>query len=183
MYYTVYKIVNVLNGKFYIGKHQTRKLDDGYMGSGKRICHAIKKYGIENFKKEILFVFDSEDEMNEKEKELVVLNEQSYNLCEGGRGGFSYINQNNIPKFKGRTHSEESRKKISDKRKGFRHTEESRKKISDRNKETNQSRGNKTSVALKGKPKTEEHRRKISEALKKKHAALVYLEKSLTSNQ
>jgi hypothetical protein len=47
---------------------------------------------VENFTKEILHVFDNEDDMNTKEKELVVLNENSYNLCEGGKGGFSYIN-------------------------------------------------------------------------------------------
>lgn len=64
------------------------------MGSGKLIKQAIKKYGVENFTKEILFVFDSEEEMNAKEKELVILGEQSYNLCPGGRGGFGYINTN-----------------------------------------------------------------------------------------
>ena len=66
------------------------------MGSGKLLKRAIKKYGIENFSKEILHVFDTEEEMNAKEKELVVINEQSYNLCEGGKGGFSYINQNGL---------------------------------------------------------------------------------------
>ena len=30
--------------------------------------------------------------MNAKEKELVELNESSYNLCPGGKGGFGYIN-------------------------------------------------------------------------------------------
>lgn len=31
--------------------------------------------------------------MNEKEKELVVVSDQTYNLCEGGHGGFGYINR------------------------------------------------------------------------------------------
>lgn len=66
------------------------------MGSGKLIFRAIKKYGVENFKKEILFVFDNEEEMNLKEKELVVLSENSYNLCPGGQGGFGYINANKL---------------------------------------------------------------------------------------
>lgn len=92
MYYTIYKTTNVLNEKFYIGKHQTKNLDDGYLGSGKLLKRAIKKHGIENFKKEILHVFDTEEEMNAKEKELVVLSEASYNLCPGGHGGFGYIN-------------------------------------------------------------------------------------------
>ena len=96
MFYTIYKITNNLNGKFYIGKHQTKDLNDGYMGSGRLIRRAIQKYGKSNFTKEILHVFQTEEEMNAKEKELVVISEQSYNLCEGGKGGFGYINQNEL---------------------------------------------------------------------------------------
>lgn len=99
MFYTIYKITNQINGKYYIGKHQTRDLDDGYMGSGKLLKRAIAKYGLENFKKEILHVFDNEAEMNAKERELVVVNESTYNLNEGGKGGFSYINRNKLYGF------------------------------------------------------------------------------------
>lgn len=97
MKYTVYKTINLVNDKFYIGKHQTEDPYDAYLGSGKLLSHAIKKYGIENFKKEVLFVFDSEEEMNLKEKELVTeefcLREDVYNLNVGGEGGFSFINR------------------------------------------------------------------------------------------
>lgn len=93
MKYTIYKVTNNINGKYYIGKHQTKDLNDGYMGSGKLIRRAIEKYGMENFTKEILFIFDNEEEMNAKEKALVNINEMSYNLCEGGKGGFGYINR------------------------------------------------------------------------------------------
>lgn len=96
MYYTVYKITNNVNEKYYIGKHQTTDVNDNYMGSGKLIKRAIKKYGIENFTKEILFVFDNEEEMCNKEKELVIVSEQTYNLCEGGTGGFGYINSKGL---------------------------------------------------------------------------------------
>lgn len=96
MYYTVYKITNLSNGKFYIGMHQTNDLLDGYVSSGKLINAAIQKYGLENFKREILYVFDNPEEMKLKEKELVVVSEQSYNLCEGGHGGFDYINRSKM---------------------------------------------------------------------------------------
>lgn len=103
MLYIVYKITNKINGKFYIGKHQTKNVDDGYMGSGKHLNYAIKKHGLHNFEKEILFIFDNELEMNTKEAELVTeefcLLETNYNLCPGGKGGWGYINQNNLGGF------------------------------------------------------------------------------------
>ena len=66
------------------------------MGSGKLISYAIKKYGVDKFTKEILHIFDNETEMNAKEKELVEVNELTYNLIEGGQGGFGYINSNGL---------------------------------------------------------------------------------------
>jgi hypothetical protein len=81
-----------VNNKFYIGMHKTSNIEDGYMGSGILITRAIQKYGLNNFEKQILHIFDNEKDMIEKEKELVVISEETYNLKEGGRGGFDYIN-------------------------------------------------------------------------------------------
>lgn len=92
-HYLIYKIENLLNGKYYIGQHQTTNVFDDYDGSGKYLHRAYKKYGIENFKKTILFDFDNFDDMNNKEKELVPLlscasnNPMCYNLKEGGSNG------------------------------------------------------------------------------------------------
>jgi len=96
MYYYLYKITNCLNGKIYIGVHQTNNLDDGYFGSGLALHRAIKKYGKENFLKEIIEYFNCEASMFLREKEIVdsnfVKSSNHYNIVEGGHGSFSYIN-------------------------------------------------------------------------------------------
>jgi hypothetical protein len=94
--------------------HKTKNLNDGYMGSGKLIKLAIQKYGIENFAKDILHVFDNEEDMKNKEKELVIISEQSYNLCDGGRGGFGYVNTNKLNVGGKYANTEEAKKKKSD---------------------------------------------------------------------
>lgn len=128
MRYTIYKTINTLNGKFYIGKHQTSDPNDRYLGSGKALRLAIKKYGKKNFIKEILFVFDTEEEMNEKEKELVtqelITSTQCYNCGIGGEGG---------PQFRGRKHSEETRQKLRNIALERKYTQETRLKISQNN--------------------------------------------------
>ncbi len=97
MFYTIYKTTNLVNGKFYVGKHKTKNLNDGYLGSGKMLKRAISKYGIDKFHKEILHVCKDEAHMNLLERILVVPDtETNYNLCEGGKGGFGYINDNGI---------------------------------------------------------------------------------------
>ena len=129
MYYTIYKIINKINNKYYIGMHKTKNLDDGYMGSGKNILASIKKYGNDNFIKEILFIFDNENEMINKEKELVteeLLNDNlCYNLKLGGSSNFYYVNKygKNIEKGQHLIHSNrckndlEYRKQFSEKMK------------------------------------------------------------------
>lgn len=96
MYYTIYKITNQINGKFYIGSHKTNDLNDDYMGSGKYLIHAQKKHGLDKFIKEILFVYDNPEEMYAKEAEIVndefLAEENTYNLKRGGYGGWDYNN-------------------------------------------------------------------------------------------
>lgn len=90
MYYLVYRITNIINGKTYVGRHTTLDKNDGYMGSGYALKSAKKKYGLENFSKEILCECASEQDMFYKERELVVLGPDSYNLIAGGSGGYRF---------------------------------------------------------------------------------------------
>ena len=89
-YHLIYKIVNTVNGKIYIGKHSTKNPYDNYMGSGIAINSAIEKYGIENFSKEILFCFTDEKAAFLKESEIVdenfVKRSDTYNMKCGGEG-------------------------------------------------------------------------------------------------
>ena len=87
-YHYFYKITNNINDHFYYGIHSTDNLNDDYMGSGVRLRHAYKKYGIENFSKEILKFFDSREAAADYELEIVteelVRDENCYNLIIGG---------------------------------------------------------------------------------------------------
>ena len=91
-YHFIYKTTNLKNGKFYVGMHSTNNLNDGYLGSGKRLKRSIKKYGKENFKIEYLEFFDSRELLVEREKQLVneelLKDTNCMNLMNGGGGGF-----------------------------------------------------------------------------------------------
>lgn len=87
-YYFMYKTTNNINGKFYVGVHSTLKLDDGYLGSGVKIQRAIKKYGKQNFSREILEFYSNEKEMLFAESIMVnedfIERSDTYNVIVGG---------------------------------------------------------------------------------------------------
>jgi group I intron endonuclease len=125
--YSIYKATNLINGKIYIGKdkHNNKK----YYGSGLLLKEAIKKYGIENFKKEIIEECDSIELLNEREKFWIQsFNstdiEIGYNISDGGDGGDTLTNNPNresiIEKRKGVKiiFSEEHKRKLSESKKG-----------------------------------------------------------------
>ena len=92
VYFYFYKITNEINGMYYYGVHSTTKLDDGYMGSGHYLQRAQQKYGLQNFKKEILKFFETRDEMMNYEHDIVntqMINKNNpmcYNIVRGGWG-------------------------------------------------------------------------------------------------
>lgn len=110
MYY-IYRITNLINGKTYIGQHKYKKLNDSYMGSGVYLAKAKKKYGIENFKKEILEFNIPNVELANDWEQMYILFERAkekaeYNIANGGKGSA------------GHKMSEEQKKKISEVNKG-----------------------------------------------------------------
>ncbi len=166
-HYLIYKITNKINGKVYIGKHKTTNVNDGYVGSGKYLHRAINRHGIENFEKEILFQFDNEADMNVKEAELVTeefcLREDTYNIALGGKGGWDIKKSKTA--FLGKTHSKETKEKISKASKNRIVSPETREKIRNHNR-TNEKRKESISKAFKGISKSEDHKSKISNGLK-----------------
>jgi hypothetical protein len=180
VYYTIYQTTNLVNGKFYIGKHQTKNLDDNYIGSGAALKKAIKKYGRKNFKKEILFIFKTEHEMNVKEKEIVnesfFKNEMTYNIGVGGEGGSH---------FKGKNHSDEMKEALSKKMIGRKLTKEQRNKISEANRGRVLSEETKKKLSEKAKQRfaSQEERDKISNSLKNNNKKLTDEQKAKISEK
>lgn len=195
MYY-IYRITNKINGKTYIGQHKYKKLNDKYMGSGKLLIKAKQKYGIENFKKEILeFDIPNVDLANDWEQMYIlferVKGKAEYNIANGGYGKgtvseetkrkLSEINKGKIPWNKGKhckPLTDETKQKLSEANKGkkpYKMTEEIRIKISEahKGKHWSEEMKQRLSEAHKGKKHSEEWSKKISEAKKGKHWKLV----------
>lgn len=123
----VYKTTNMVNGKIYVGKYEGDR--ESYLGSGYILKKAIKKYGKENFKREIIERCNSIKELIEKEKYWIKTLDCTnpkigYNVAEGGTGGNTYLGKSEEEMIeikrkisesgKGRTFSEEHKKKLSE---------------------------------------------------------------------
>jgi len=116
----VYCITNKINGKKYIGSSRKETIDLTYFGSGRTIVQALKKYGKENFTRQILW----EGEGDARDIETYWLeyfnaanNPLFYNMTNDARG-------NNL-------HKKETKKTVSEKLTGRKFTKEICKKISD----------------------------------------------------
>ena len=183
----IYKTTNLLNGKIYIG--QDTNNDPKYMGSGKIIRDAIKKYGRDKFSKEILEECETIEHLNEREIYWISLfnstdNKIGYNILSGGLGsrGFKQSPEviakikknNNSDVFKKIMASPEVSSKISEgqlkseRKKELHASAEYREKMSKSLKGriiTDEQR-KKISDSLKGRKKTEEHIKNLSDSLK-----------------
>lgn len=162
-YFYIYLTTNLINGKKYIGKRSTTKCfeeDIDYLGSGKYIKQAIKKYGKENFKKELLEECFDQKINNKREKYWVEFykaysdNNNFYNIVPGGQGGFRGMSEDGKRRIseanKKRVLSNETRYKLGNGNRGRRLSREIKEKIS---------------KSSKGKIISEETRKKRSKSL------------------
>lgn len=124
-YHYIYKTTCKITGRYYIGMHSTDNLEDGYIGSGKRLWYSINKYGKENHTKEILEFLPTREELKVKEHNLVnedmLKDPMCMNLQLGGFGGF--VDEAHYDKF--------SRGRIDGHKKGL----ETQKKLKESDKE------------------------------------------------
>lgn len=127
-YGLIYKTINLLNNKIYIGQTtDTNNYEKGnYIGSGKYFLNALKKYGKNNFKSEIIEYSNNQEELNNKEqifiKEYNSIYPNGYNLMTGGNQGgkMHKVTREKISKScKGRKFSESHLKNISERQLGI----------------------------------------------------------------
>ena len=138
----IYLTTNMVNNKKYIGQKRYLPGWETYLGSGKILNQAIKKYGKDNFHRKILYIARSKDELDFLEKLIIssrnaVKNNNYYNVHVGGNGGntiagftdeqkkiFSDKIKNSRPDIRGQNNpnygnvwSEEKKKELSIKKK------------------------------------------------------------------
>lgn len=80
-YHYIYKTICIVTGRFYVGLHSTNKLDDGYIGSGKRLWNSIDEYGKENHQCEILEWLPDRESVIQREKEIITEEFLSDPMC------------------------------------------------------------------------------------------------------
>tara|TARA_R110002050_G_scaffold212773_1_gene348935 strand:- start:20 stop:622 length:603 start_codon:yes stop_codon:yes gene_type:complete len=166
----IYKTTNLLNTKIYIGLNRSPVSETkNYLGSGVAFKKAFKKYGRENFKKEILEECNSITELDNKERYWIsyfnATGTNGYNITKGGYG--------NTKGMKGKNHSDEAKEKIRQANLGKVLSSEIKEKISESNKgkqynQWSKESRNKLAESKKGHKHSEETKTKMSNAHKGK---------------
>ena len=100
-FHYIYKTTCLTTNNYYIGVHSTNNLEDGYLGSGKRLGYSLRKHGRDAHAKEILEFFPTRQSVLNRERELVnedlLKDTQCMNLQPGGSGGI--VNEEHLKKF------------------------------------------------------------------------------------
>lgn len=93
----IYLTTNNINNKKYIGqrKIQNNIEDETYLGSGIALKEAIKKYGKDNFSREIIAYANTKDELDNLEEYYIAFYKATtsndyYNIHAGGKGGSKF---------------------------------------------------------------------------------------------
>lgn len=161
MYGYIYKTTNLINEKIYIGQHIGCVFDCNYFGSGVILRRSIIKYGIENFKCELVEFCETKDIINDREKYWINYYRSfepdiGYNVSPGGDGGnvLLYMSENDKIKrsekishsLKGHKTPLEIRLKISESNKKW--AEEHYKELCMRNKEIRQRADTREAISL-----------------------------------
>ncbi len=98
-YHIIYIVINLVNGKFYVGYHTTKNINDGYLGSGSRMLKVIKKYGSEKLFRLDCEFYRTKDDMKMREKEIVDekfiedYKDDCYNFSVGGGEGWDSLHK------------------------------------------------------------------------------------------
>ena len=137
MNHYTYLITNRTNDMKYIGVRSCdcNPVDDNYWGSSKYLTEAISNDGIDNFSKEVLKVWPTRDEAVAHEIKLhkkhnVGVNDKFYNKAIQKSVGFDTTGMPGSCGFQGKTHTKESKQKMSESKKGIAKTAEHNKKNS-----------------------------------------------------
>lgn len=96
MYGYIYKTENILNNKIYIGQKKSNIfLENRYLGSGKYLKSAVKKYGCQNFKVTLIEWCKNKKTLNKREIYWIDyyrnLKYTLYNISKGGDGEDTYL--------------------------------------------------------------------------------------------
>jgi len=163
----IYKTTNNINGLIYIGQCiKSVESSQFYFGSGKMIKLAIKEYGIENFKKEIIETCKNNEELNKAEIYWIeYFNSRNpnigYNITKGG----TISEMGN--RIKAALNTNKAKKLASIKNKKRWQDPEYRKKVTESNKSTwDSNKKNEHSKILKEKWTDLEKRKRLSSSLK-----------------
>lgn len=119
----IYISTNKVNGKRYIGLcryERTKNNIHDYFGSGKAINRAIKKYGKENFSKEVIFEAFDEESLSWAETVLIdeynaVKDQSFYNMARGGNATGGFLGKKHTEEFKRRRSIELMGHSVTDK--------------------------------------------------------------------
>lgn len=100
IYYIIYKTTHI-NGRYYIGRHQTKNLDDGYLGSGNWV-RSIKDKS--TLSREIIETVETKDELLQLEQYYIELHWDDPLCMNMSKSSNGFTSEDHIIKLNNGTH-------------------------------------------------------------------------------